>query len=254
MIEKSCWDLLKDNMMDNKREWQDFIESWFGKSEYLAELGFPHRKITRNLEQTFRQLLFFSAQMRNDTYATVYTFRKMKYVEHATNPQRKHTPDYSSAFINKVAFDLDFDKKKDGCMQDAYDDVMKMIDFYNGNCRAYFTTNKGFQLYIDLLLSITKEDLRKYSIYMIDGLDINTADRVVIADLARIFRLPYTIHSKTNMFVLPIDRNMSLKEIFERSGSCVTPRPLLKKSIDISEFISNSFQKVKTSVVYVSVK
>jgi len=235
MIEQNPYDLLKEDMIEKKIEWLDFLESWFGKSEYIAELGFPHRKKTKNLEHTFRQLLFFGAEMRNDVYSTVYVFRKMKYVEHAANPQRKHIPDYSSAFINKAYWELDFTHKKQGCMQDAYDDCMKLMDYFNNECRVYYTTGKGFHIYVDLLLSITKIELREYTRFIIDGLKLETADCGFIGDISRIMRVPYFIHSKTKQFILPVTRNMSLQYMIENSKTCFTPIKVTRKPLNLSE-------------------
>jgi len=227
MIEKSCWDLLKDNMMDNKRDWLDFIQSWCDdKPDYLREVGFPYRRVTRNLEQTFRQLLFFSAQMHNDTYMTVYSFRRMR---ETNNPKRKHIPDYNSAFINKIYWELDFDHADEGNMQMAYDDCMSLLDFYNSECRAYFTTNRGFHVYLDLLIGQTKDGLINYTKDIINGLRLKTADLGFIGDTARIMRIAYFPHSKTRQFILPIHRDMSLKDMIELSKIFHAPKPIVRK-------------------------
>ena len=230
----TCWDELKSNMTGNMCKWLDFIESWCdGKARYTREVGFPYRKMTTDLDRTFRQLLFFSAEMHNDTYMTVYSFRKMREIAKPSNPQRKHIPDYSTAFINKVYWELDFDHKKGGNLEDAYNDWTKMCDYFDGKCRGYFTTNRGFHIYVDLVTSITKQQLIDYTTFIIDGLGIQTADRGFIGDTARIMRIPYFPHSKTKRFILPVTRNMSFQYMLENSKTCYIPEVIKKQPISI---------------------
>ncbi len=222
-----CWDLLKECLMEHKREWLDFIQSWCDdKSRYIKEVGFPYRKVTRDLEQTFRQLLFFSAQMHNDTYMTVYSFRKMKETD---NPKRKHIPDYSTAMINKIYWELDFDHDKEGNLDMAYEDCMKLMDFYNKDCRVYFTTNRGFHIYLDMVICQSKEGLRNYTKDIIEGLRLRTADLGFMGDTARIMRIPYIPHSKTKQFIVPVHRDMSLRDMIDYSSVCHIPKPIVRK-------------------------
>jgi len=244
VAEMECWDLFKDSLMYNKPKWLEFIQSWNDdKNEYIREVGFPYRKVTRDLEQTFRQLLFFSAQMHNATYMTIFAFRKMKYVEDAPNPQRKHIPDYTTAIVNKIYWECDADHKRVngvfGNLDDAYEDTMKMMDYYGDKIRVYYSGNRGFHLYLDIVPCVTKDELRSYSRFISDGLGISeplgSIDCGHFGDTSRIYRIPYVPHHKTGLFTVPINRNMSLKDILEFSKICHVPKPLVRhpKTLDI---------------------
>lgn len=238
MTDENVFDVLKNSLFYKKREWLDFFQSWCdGQTHFIREFAMPYRRVTKDLEQLYRQVMFFSAQMHNDVFLTAYSYRMMKDTERKT---RRYIPDYSTAYINKVYWDLDLDAKKGTCMQDTYDDAMKMFDYFGNDCRIYFSGGKGFHVYVDLLLAITKSDLREYTIFVMDGLQLKTGDRRFLGDIARIIRLPYCPHAKTKQYMIPITREMSLKQILDDSTVFKMPVPLVKKPIVLADKWQNT--------------
>lgn len=253
MNENTSWDDLLDSMLNYKREWEIFLVGWCdGKYKFIKDFGFPFRRKCFDVKQLYNQVLFFSARMHNDVYTTVYNFDKMRDVQ-SGNPKRRNIPDYSTANVNKVFIDLDLDHAKDGNLDMVLEDAFRLYDYFDGRVRMYYTGGRGVHCFIDVSPCLTKAELRCYTLFLVNGLNIRTADRGIIGDVARISRLPYTVHSKTKQFMVPINRDMSSKDVISLSRNCLVPKHIEKRvkyldSETLSKVASYDYKRNTTKV------
>jgi hypothetical protein len=247
------WKKLEISLRDNRQAWYDFIESWCDdKHHFLREYGFPFRHITRDIEQVTKQIYFYCSKMHNSSYITIYDYKGMREVENPSNPMRKHIPDYQRANINKVYFETDTSiHDVGGNLQETHDDILALYDYYGGKCRLYFTGGMGFHLFIDLTQHLSRTELRQYALFICNGLKLKTLCHMSFGDYARITRIPYTVHNKTSCFMIPVTRDMTLKEIVNASKVFHEPKPIVRTKINIMdkvEVIMRDYELNRTKI------
>jgi hypothetical protein len=108
---------------------------------------------------------------------------------------------------------FDFDQENDPALKLALEDALKLKTYYP-EARVYFTGKKGFAGYLDfkevpLQNSYKKEAIGILQNQIISALDLKTVDPTVIGDIARVSRLPNTIHgdrwNNWNQYCIPLD-------------------------------------------------
>lgn len=141
-------------------------------------------------------------QTHNETncYCSVYP-----YEEYSQTNRNK-----MSAIINTIPFD--FDSNED--LEFAYKDLKIILSWCKRHSiepRVYFTSNKGFHLYLDIdpiNLVHPQETLRKFVFELNKAAHTNTLDSTVIGDLERIMRLPNTKHKDTGLYCIGLNTKL----------------------------------------------
>jgi hypothetical protein len=216
----------KSNLYDYRLDWLSFIREWLG-SQFIRDFACPFRALTRNPNQLWGQLMYFCAEGQRSAYTTVYSFRSMK--ENIKNPQaadgltkrrqRKQLPDYSTAIIKRVFFDLDSHSQNSASTPKVvYEEAKRFKETFGDNCTIIWT-GAGVHAYVHLNDCITKQQVESYQNKIALKLNLTTSDAAVYGDCARVLRVPYSIH-KTGNVVLPVNPlEETLQEIQAKSES-----------------------------------
>ena len=168
----------------------------FGKK---FERGFHRNDVVQNAEEIFNLCKFFDFI---DCYCSVYSFKEYN----------SETWIRESAVIDTLVFDLDH--KTD--LKIPFKEAKKLVEYLiekNTTPRVYFSGMKGFHVYVDfppVELENPKEVIKRIGASIAEKLGLTSIDYQVF-ELARLIRLPLTIHSKTGYKCTPINPEKFLK-------------------------------------------
>jgi len=259
------WFEYKHRVYDYRHNWIYFLTKWCGdKQRFIREFAYPARRITDGVFQIHRQLLYFGCEKRNSCYLTIYEFTDTMSAKPTRKKSGQlYAPVYESAVVDMMAFDFDQAelcpkcytkveiKKKDRVcpkckwstenaennesivLQSLYDvwREVKMVWKYVERASVVFTGGRGFQM------------RRPYPAQPVSGKDamrllgdnqkiIRDAVRVIsmddhhFGDVARVYRLPYTLHHKRLRYCIPVQPNQSMDEIHKLSLTPQIPSPI----------------------------
>jgi len=181
------------------------------KSRFLREFGaklrgdksgkgkFTRNNIAESAEELFNLAKFFNFR---DCYASLYSFTKYD----------ESTWDRDSAIIDTLLFDLDHKANLSIAFKEAKKLVSHLLD-RNVMPRVYFSGKKGFHVYIDfptISLANPKEVIKRMGVQIANRLKLTTIDFQVF-EVARLIRLPFTIHGETGYRCTPIDPEKFLR-------------------------------------------
>lgn len=137
-------------------------------------------------------------------------------------------------------------------LQEAQDNLNKLVqnlqsfDVDASICRFYFSGSKGFHIMIPSRLfgACPSNDINKrfraVALSLSKGIKIDTS----IYDKTRIFRLPNTINSRSNLFkieLFPFEAmNLPIKEILEKAKAPVKRLPI-KTNVEVNENLKNIY-------------
>ncbi|RLI75167.1 hypothetical protein DRP04_13760, partial [Archaeoglobales archaeon] len=161
--------------------------------------GFERNHMVQNAEELYNLSRFYDFI---DCYASVYSFTELS--------ERSWIRE--SAVIDVLVFDLDH--KTD--LKIPFKEAKKLVEFLmakNTTPRLYFSGMKGFHIYIDFPpaeLENPKEVIKRIGGHIANRLNLTTVDYQIF-EVARLIRLPLTIHSKTGYKCTPINPEKFLK-------------------------------------------
>lgn len=174
-----------------QQSWQDHCKHLYPRElavkrydgNGLYRLNQDIGRLIYNASDLIKQVKYYQSK---DTpcYITVYPFDELK-------PQ-----DYTTARINTLFFDFDSEEK----IELALEDALKFKTYYIES-RVYFSGGKGFACYLDFPTASIQPELKKEALSALQrniaaALELKTSDTSVYGDLARVSRLPNTIHHK----------------------------------------------------------
>jgi len=215
-------------------EYIAFLTSWCdGKERFIRDFGHPARIMCLDVSQLYKQIMFYCLNKKDSVYITVYGYRKIFEDPDRKRYSRKKLPDFDTAIVNKLYFEFDNDHMINGTIQRTYEDVMRLRDSIGHPIRMYYTGNRGFHLYLDLLVCITKESLYSLTGDIIQSLCLRTSDVGHMGDTARIYRIPGFPHHKTGRFCIEVNGQMSLSEIIDKSTVCSIPKPIIRRPLSL---------------------
>ena len=206
--------------------------------EFFREFGHPYRRISDSVFRLIKQVFHFNFRKKKHAYVTVFSYDRFISQEEAKfkyhkEYNRKIVPDYPTANINKIYFDLDLDHKVDGTLEDAWEDAKKLMQI-DTNARVIYTANRGFNVYIHDTAENSEELAEKQAKIIFEDEErtekrIETADLGFLGDIARIMRIPFTVHIGTGRLAVPVVRGDTLDRVVERSKR--VPNPMDMKLI-----------------------
>lgn len=148
-----------------------------------------------------------------------------------------------SDMIDRVLFDIDvgYEEKQIEVAYKQMKILVSRLENLGVKPLVLFTGGRGFHIYAfcePVVLERPREALRKFAEKIAGDLNI---DMCVTVGINRVIRAPYTRHSRTKLFCIPVDPDWSLEEILKRSRS---PEMIEDLEIDRSRVLSEILLKL----------
>jgi hypothetical protein len=178
---------------------------------FPREFGTPKRFIVYNKNDYLNAIGSYNT--KRSLYISIYSFRSN--LELKTSKEK-----YSEPIIDCVYIDLDAGTKDNPKPFLAYKDLVKLLKFLlkiGIVPRVYFSGSKGFAVYLDfepLDLRFPKDTILEFVKRLEITVGIKSIDYSVVGDVARISRIPNTLHIKSNRFCIPL----TLKEVLPKKS------------------------------------
>ena len=185
---------------------EEFWRSWFGL--YSREVGSPYRGFCPSSEE------FLSFLKRNNV---------------PNSPSFMSVQGYSDrnqpSVLERLFFDFDCKEDPEKAIAEAKDFAEKIGRFYGAKAFLVFSGSKGCHVYVWLhaleflpkQAVLVKESYRHLQLKLLKGLRYETVDPQVIGDLARLSRVPYTLHDKSGRMCEPLAPVQDL-EVYRKNG------------------------------------
>ncbi|MDW7990335.1 MAG: hypothetical protein RMH75_06725 [Archaeoglobaceae archaeon] len=162
---------------------------------------FVRNRYVKNVDELYQKLM----DIKYDFFASVYSFEGEYQMGKAW--ERKN------AILNRVFFDFDC---KDSPAQ-ALKDVKKLLSSLNYKPLVVYSGSKGFHVHIVFRrVRVRPEAIKKFGLLAIEKLKLKTCDPLVF-DVSRLCRVPFSMHSSTNLKCTPIDadriRKMTMEDV-----------------------------------------
>ena len=211
-----------------------FWRSWFG---ILGgrEVGSPYRRFIPDAE-TFLSFIAGCSRFRLPCYMSVQSYSAL------------NTP----CTLEKLFFDFDWKDNPEKAIAEAKDFAEKIERFYEAKPLLVFSGAKGCHVYLwihglEFLpahIPLVKETYRRLQLKTLKGLHYKTVDPQPLGDLARLSRVPYTLHEKSGRLCEPLTVAQDLEE-YRRNG---LPAPLLKTTLQEAKLALQAREERKTRV------
>jgi len=213
------WELLKNSLWYSRSQWYQFLTKWCGDRDFVREFGFPYRRLCSNVMQLHKQIMFFGYQKQNHCYITNFS-----YIRTEVSHTGRQKPKYDTAIIDKLYFEVDM--HDDMTLVDVFEDAKTLYDIIEADM-IFFTGGRGFHIY----RSIRDNQLDPKEFRVIckkieskaKSKGVRSLDCGHLGDIARIYRIPYTIHAKTGRFCIPVSIDEELDDIIARSEGMNVP-------------------------------
>lgn len=262
-----------------------------GKEIFRREFAYPFRRVTKSVKQLHKQILHFGWEKRNHVYLSIYEFESFEPIpkeQRKVGSDRVERPVYSRPIINRLAVEFDqavmcpqcqdvikkrgkfWDCKKCGwtdnqdaigsdagsvepyiqSLSDVWREVLEVWK-HVGKATVLFTGGRGFQMYHPLEELITAKALADRQRQIMNNVPTKSLDDGHIGDVARVYRIPYTLHVSKLRFCIPVRPDWSLKEILRRSVCMQVPEVVepvqFKKRVMSDEEIKKAEEVVRKS-------
>ncbi len=178
--------------------WSEFYKHFPREFAYEFNNSFRRNVYAKNLDELIE--LTYEAKF-TDAYVSVCTFE---------NVPPNGTPwNRREAIADRIIFDIDVDVRGIVGFRLALKNTIKIIKWLMNKAQAYplvkFSGSKGF--HVEIPVPPRKVDSRTLKLV---GMHVCRENGIRIADtkvweVARVFRLPLTINSKTNLYCIPLD-------------------------------------------------
>lgn len=199
---------------------------------FTREFAHPYRRFCSSASQLCKQILYYNGTQQEPAYITVHSFKEFIH-------DKRKTPIYGTAIIERIFFDFDSPD-----ISKAFDDVIKLYEYFDKKPTIFFSGKKGFHLFVFLDSIISYETLRhivenvnKISLKTWNSPENNTCGLSQTLDLARVSRIPYTLHQETNMQMIPIDTSSTIENIVESASEFQIPVIIIKNPVNIDKWL-----------------
>lgn len=121
-------------------------------------------------------------------------------------------PQFEQGVVDTVFLDLDADTISEA--KEKLNKVVERLDELELVYRVYFTGGRGFHVYIDcppVKLYYPNFSIRRFVEKEIPAV----YDPVVVGDMRRLARVPYTMHYKTKLFSFRVNPSLSTRSLIE---------------------------------------
>lgn len=245
---KRKWHAFRKSLYDDD-EWYDFLTEWCyidnRESQFIREFAHPERRLSTTVKQMIKQMQFYCAHKRDSAYMTIYDFACMD-DEH----KKRKRPLYCSAFVDMMWWETDSVRRRkingkqteiDYGLQQSYDEIMKIYEKTRGYKSAILYSGGGFHLYNRIPEpfrdSIILLNFRQKILFgrmmthdkMLERVykEFPTIDPSGFGDVARVTRIPWTIHPKREIQVIPVKPGEPLVDILARASVWHKPEVIL---------------------------
>jgi len=193
---------------------EEFWHDWFGLLGG-REIGSPYREYCPNAS-TFLSFLSACSKNRLPAFMSVQGYSD------------RNVP----SVLEKLFFDFDCKENPEKAVSEAKDFAEKIQRFYGAKAFLVFSGAKGCHAYIwvqavEFLpgqVILVKDALKRLQVKVLKGTNYSTVDPAVMGDLARLARVPYSLHDRSLRLCEPLDPSPDLDSYRE---NCL-PRELLK--------------------------
>lgn len=131
--------------------------------------------------------------------------------------------------VDRIVFDFDWknkeeaydEKKRREIVAKVYSEVKKFCAYLESvdlRPNVFFTGGRGFHVYLffeEPLQKLQKSDLIQLVEYLKEKLKLEYIDPKITYDFARLIRVPYTIHTETRLYCIPVNTSWSIDKILE---------------------------------------
>lgn len=238
-MNEDVFKLFKSSLWNNRMDWYRTLTSFYGR-KFIRDFACPQRFISNSTPHLHKQLMYFGAERHKDCYASIYSF-----AGYSVRPSKgNECPDYTEPRIDRIAFDLDA-HDNGVTIKETYRDAMAFYKLFGKKCVIIYTGNQGFHCYVMLQSLISKGQLTMIQKRIRYALGLNTACVSTGQDTARVLRVPYSIHTKTQCQVLPMHKldDFTTDEILKASGRIkeghfIPPMSILYETIEEEKLCS----------------
>lgn len=163
------------------------------------EIAFPQRRFVQDREEFIKLIKAYNG--KKNIYFSIYNCcsrQEYRFGSEISNFQ-------NHAIIDKVFFDLDIDGKNPS-LEKPLQDLKKLIAYCQSRNYKFsmcFSGKKGYHFYLYCKKIRDKEFLRNAHLYISKILDINL-DIHIRGDIARVSRVPNTIHLSGERYCIPL--------------------------------------------------
>ena len=173
-------------------------------NSYPREMGFPERtgayRCIENFKEFAKAIDAFNG--RKNVYATIYSFKKIN------NGKFYKYPDYDTAIVDKVFFDLDSKNSVEN-IQTIHkillaEDIKHTLIFSGGGFHCYVSTTICELNNKKDTVENMQRHIAKLCNLNIGEPELSDLDEHIIGDIARISRIPNTYNLKRKCFCIPI--------------------------------------------------
>jgi len=216
-----------DSLQNHYKDYIKFFEYWLGdKENFIRELCFGYeetafRKLTTSSQHLLKQLLYYcdpDANIRSNRSPVPNVWISVFEFESLDPDSKRPRPLYSSAIINTIPFDFDFEE----CLQVAWDEAEPLRGVGG---RVLFTGKKGFQAHLPSEVRLTPEQLKAAQEARHLVLDWQSSDPAIYGDAARVLRLPFSLHRETGLCAVLVQDDDTLESVLDRAQQVVVPCP-----------------------------
>jgi hypothetical protein len=195
----------------------EFWRSWFGVHGG-REVGLPYREYCSDA-RAFVEFLERCSKTHGPAFMSVQGY------------SARNVP----SVFEKAFFDFDCNENPEKAIAEAKDFASQIERFYGAKAFPVSSGNRGAHVYVwvpvlEFLPAQTlliKEAYRRLQEKLLKGLRYETLDRGVVGDLARLSRVPYTLHEKSGRLCEPLSPFEDLEAYREKP----LPRQLLKATL-----------------------
>lgn len=170
--------------------------------------GFTRNRYVQSAEELYENL----DSIKYDFFASVYAFRDSPKFGKPWNRDR--------AIIDRVFFDFDSEDNPSAALRE----VKKLIERLGAKPIVVFSGKKGFHVYIVFReVAVNPKTVRQFALKVVEKLKLKTCDPAVF-EVARLSRVPFSIHSATDLMCTTIDaerlEKMTYRDVlrFVKSG------------------------------------
>ncbi len=167
---------------------------------WKTQQGFVRNRYAKNAEQLAEKL----ENIRIDFFASVYSFEDRECYDGRQWNREK-------AVINRMFFDFDCPEDPRAALKEA----KKLVRELSAPPLVTFSGAKGFHVHVVFRrVDIRPETLKAFGVRVVERLKLKTCDTQVF-EIARLSRVPFSIHGKTNLPCTPISAHRFLRMSYD---------------------------------------
>lgn len=208
--------------------WLEMLRDYCGSNKFIREFASKRGRIlVRDVQELLNYIIHYGYDLRTDIYVSVNSFRVID--------EDKGLPDYLSYNpIRRIVFDIDSEGNLNDARSTAFELADTIEDMSVGFSRVLWTGGRGFHVYFtpDEFILSNKTQVELCRNVWVELGEPDIVDTKLFGDVARDIRVPYTLHPRTGLQMIPVQDDMSMGVIMERSEDINIPEPVFGDTDD----------------------